>query len=75
MPRHDPRSCVFGGNRDRPDRPQTFFRKRVGVETAPVDFHAQHFLQPDIAKPDLWTEIIEKRKLAGLSGSFEHQER
>src|SRR5262245_56352033 len=38
----------------------------VRVQAAPVDFHAEQFLQPDVTEVDVASKVIEQRKLAWL---------
>ena len=52
-------------------RPEVLPAKRVGVQAAAVDLHAQQFFQPDIAEPYLRSKVIEQGELAGLVGRLE----
>src|SRR4051812_8177617 len=52
-------------------RPEVLAAKRVRVQAAAIDLHAQHFFQSHIAEPYLRSEMIEERELARLIGRFE----
>src|ERR1043165_1532642 len=53
-------------------RTQVRLSERVRVQAPPVNFHAQQFLQPHIAQPDIPSKVVEHRKLACLVRRLEY---
>src|SRR5205823_6558035 len=49
--------------RHRPDRAKILFRIGIRMQSTPVDFDAEQFLDPNVAKMDRAAKMVEKRKL------------